>query len=31
MPRRLFARFVVFAATFAVLYTLAGLLGFLTV
>ena len=31
MPRRLFARFVIFAATFGVLYTLAGLLGFLTV
>jgi hypothetical protein len=29
--RRLFARFVVFAAAFAVLYVAAGLLGFLTV
>jgi hypothetical protein len=29
--RRLFARFVVFAATFTVLYVVAGLLGFLTV
>jgi hypothetical protein len=28
---RLFARFVIFAATFAVLYALAGLLGLLTV
>jgi hypothetical protein len=31
MGRRLFARFVVFAVTFAVLYVAAGLLGFLTV
>jgi hypothetical protein len=31
MPQRLFARFVVFAFTFAVLYVAAGLLGFLTV
>jgi hypothetical protein len=31
LPRRLFARFVIFAATFAVLYVVAGLLGFLTV
>ena len=31
MPRRLFARFVVFAFTFTVLYVLAGLLGLLTV
>jgi hypothetical protein len=31
MPRRLFARFVIFAATFAVLYVAAGLLGLLTV
>jgi hypothetical protein len=29
--RRLFARFVVFAATFAVLYVAAGLLGLLDV
>jgi hypothetical protein len=31
MPRRLFARFVVFAATFTVLYVGASLLGLLTV
>jgi hypothetical protein len=31
LARRLFARFVVFAFTFTVLYVLAGLLGFLTV
>jgi hypothetical protein len=29
--RRLFARFVIFAAAFTVLYVAAGLLGFLTV
>jgi hypothetical protein len=29
VARRLFARFVVFAATFTVLYVLAGLLGLL--
>ena len=29
MPHRLFARFVVFAFTFTVLYVLAGLLGLL--
>jgi hypothetical protein len=29
LPRRLFARFVIFAATFAVLYLAAGLLGLL--
>jgi hypothetical protein len=28
--RRLFARFVIFAAAFTVLYVAAGLLGFLT-
>jgi hypothetical protein len=31
MPRRLFARFVVFAATFPVLYVAAALLGLLNV
>jgi hypothetical protein len=31
MPRRLFARFVVFAATFTVLYVAAALLGLLNV
>jgi hypothetical protein len=30
MPRRLFARFVVFVAAFAVLYTLAWALGLLS-
>jgi hypothetical protein len=30
MPRRLFARFVIFAATFTVLYVAAGLLGLLS-
>jgi hypothetical protein len=30
MPRRLFARFVVFIAAFAVLYTLAWALGLLS-
>jgi hypothetical protein len=29
LPRRLFARFVIFAAAFAVLYLAAGLLGLL--
>ena len=29
MPRRLFARFVVFAAAFSVLYVAAGVLGLL--
>jgi hypothetical protein len=31
MPRRLFARFVVFAVAFTVLYVAAGLLGLLSV
>jgi hypothetical protein len=31
MQRRLFARFVIFAATFTVLYVAAGLLGLLSV
>ena len=30
MPRRLFARFVVFAFTFTVLYLIAGVLGLLS-
>jgi len=30
MPRRLFARFVVFAATFAVLFVAASLLGLMS-
>jgi hypothetical protein len=30
LPRRLFARFVIFVAAFTVLYVAAGLLGFLT-
>ena len=30
MPRRMFARFVVFAVTFTVLYVAAGLLGLLS-
>jgi hypothetical protein len=30
MPRRLFARFIVFAFTFTVLYLVAGLLGLLS-
>jgi len=30
MPRRLFARFIVFAFTFTVLYVAAGVLGLLS-
>ena len=30
MPRRIFARFVIFAFTFTVLYVAAGLLGLLS-